>query len=173
MDNNSNNKSTEKWKVAAKRNNCQRGNNKKNGDKSKDSPVNEKISRKFIGDADTGALKGKVVTAEEENSATQFKSLVEAGELHFGSINGKVGKAIGNLTNLQKKDFTPKPIDKSEYKDKNGDIDQTVKKAIEEIHAGLNKNSIKQFGEYKMVLERAFFTNMGQLNDTTKVKLGT
>ena len=112
MDNNSNNKSTEQWKVAGKRDNRQKG-NKKNGDKSKDSPASTKTGKKFVGGVDTGALKGKVVIVEGENSATQFKNLVEAGELHFSGINGKVRKAIGNLTKLQQKDFTPKPIDAS------------------------------------------------------------
>ena len=75
MDNKPTNKSTEQWKVASKRKNCQKGNNKKNGDKSKDSPVNGKIGKKFVGDADTSALKGKVITAEGEISATQFSRI--------------------------------------------------------------------------------------------------
>ena len=91
MDNNSNNKPTEQWKVAGKRDNRQKGN--KNGDKPKDSSASTKTGKKFAGGVDTGVLKGKVVTVEGENSATQFKDLLEAAASHFGGINEKGWKS--------------------------------------------------------------------------------
>lgn len=108
MDNKPTTKSTEQWKVATKRNNCQSGNNKKNGNKPKDSPVNGKIGKKFVRNVDTSTLKGKEITAEGENSATQFKDLVEASKLQFSAVNVKAGKAIGTLINLSQTAFTHK-----------------------------------------------------------------
>ena len=35
------------------------------------------------------------------------------------------------------------------------------------------KNAIKQYGEYEVILERAFFTIWSQLDETTKIKLRT
>ena len=141
MDNNSNNKLTEQWKVAGKRDNRQKGNN--NGDKPKNSPESTKTGKKFARGVKIGVLKGKIVTVEGENSATQFKDLLEAAVPHFCGINGKVEKKIGKLTKLQQIDSTPKAVNESQYKDADGTIDQDKKKAVDELHLGLVKNAVK------------------------------
>ena len=105
MDKKPNTNPTEQWKGNTKRDNRQKGNKWKNGYKSKDASANGKICKKFVGTADSDALKGKVITAEGDNWATQYKELMDAALTYFGTIDEKARQSIYDLTKLKEKDL--------------------------------------------------------------------
>ena len=161
MDNKPDTKPTEQWKVNAKHDNYQKGNKWKNRDKQKDAPTNGKLSKKFIWLADSSALKGKIITAERDNLATQQKDLIEAALTYFGAINGKARQSIYELTKTDLSNFTVKKVKESAYTDNSGNVDQEKKQELEDLRKAMVKESAKKYDEYLKTLKNAFLCNHG------------
>lgn len=105
---------------------------------------------------DSDPLKGKLITAKGNTSATQFKELIQAAIVHFSERNSKAVQTIYNQIKLENKEFTIPLLKESKYTKADGSLDTDLKNELKDLFKDLVNESAKKCGNYQETLENMF-----------------